>query len=47
MQMQRTKYTPEFKDEAVKQVVVKGHPVVDVARRLVSSLCVEKSVHAT
>jgi len=32
--MQRTKYTPEFKDEAVKQVVVRGHLVVDVAKRL-------------
>jgi DNA-binding transcriptional LysR family regulator len=34
MQMQRTKYAPEFKDEAVKQVVVRGHSVVDVAKRL-------------
>lgn len=33
--MQRAKYAPEFKEEAVKQVVVKGHPVVDVAKRLV------------
>jgi hypothetical protein len=33
MQMQRTKYTPEFKDEAVKQVIDKGHSVVDVAIR--------------
>jgi len=32
--MQRTKYAPEFKDEAVKQVVVRGHSVVDVAKRL-------------
>ena len=32
--MQRTKYAPEFKDEAVKQVVVPGHSVVDVAKRL-------------
>ena len=32
--MQRTKYTPEFKDEAVKQVVVRGHLVVDVAKWL-------------
>jgi transposase-like protein len=31
--MQRTKYAPEFKDEAVKQVVVRGHSVVDVAQR--------------
>ena len=32
--MQRTKYAVEFKDEAVKQVVDKGHSVVDVAKRL-------------
>lgn len=32
--MQRTKYAPEFKDEAVKQVVVRGYSVVDVAKRL-------------
>ena len=34
MQMQRAKYAPEFKDEAVKQVIDKGHSVVDVAKRL-------------
>ena len=32
--MQRSKYAPEFKDEAVKQVIDKGHAVVDVAKRL-------------
>ena len=32
--MQRAKYTPEFKEEAVRQVIDKGHPVVDVAKRL-------------
>ena len=32
--MQKTKYTAEFKAEAVKQVVDKGHSVVDVAARL-------------
>ena len=32
--MQKTKYTAEFKAEAVKQVVEKGHTVVDVAARL-------------
>jgi transposase len=32
--MQRAKYAPEFKDEAVKQVIDKGHSVVDVAKRL-------------
>ena len=32
--MQRTKYAAEFKSEAVKQVIDKGHPVVAVAKRL-------------
>ena len=32
--MERTKYAPEFKSEAVKQVIDKGHAVVDVAKRL-------------
>ena len=32
--MQRSKYTAEFKAEAVKQVVDKGHTVVDEASRL-------------
>ncbi len=32
--MELTKYAPEFKDEAVKQVIVRGHSVVDVAKRL-------------
>jgi len=31
MQMRRTKYALEFKDEAVRQVIDRGHPVVDVA----------------
>jgi transposase len=31
--MQRAKYAPEFKDEAVKQVIDKGHSVVAVAKR--------------
>jgi len=34
MQMQRAKYTLEFKEEAVRQVTDKGHSVVDVAKRL-------------
>jgi len=33
-EMKRTKYTSEFKEEAVKQVIDKGHTVVDVAKRL-------------
>jgi transposase-like protein len=36
MQMERTKYSAEFKSEAVKQVIDKGHPVVDVAKLLIS-----------
>jgi len=32
--MKRTQYTAEFKVEAVKQVIDKGHSVVDVAKRL-------------
>ena len=32
--MKRTKYTAEFKEEAVKQVIDKGHTVIDVAKRL-------------
>ena len=32
--MQRTKYAVGFKDEAVKQVIHKGHSDVDVAKRL-------------
>lgn len=32
--MLRTKYTAEFKAEAVKQVMDKGHTMVDVAARL-------------
>ncbi len=32
--MSHTRYTPEFKDEAVRQVVDRGHPVSEVAARL-------------
>ena len=32
--MRRTKYALGFKDEAVKQVIDRGHPVVDVAKPL-------------
>ncbi len=34
MQMQRAKYTAEFKEEAVRQVIDRGHSVIDVAKRL-------------
>ena len=34
MQMQKAKYTAEFKEEAVRQVIDRGHSVVDVAKRL-------------
>ena len=32
--MKRTKYTAEFKSEAVKQILDKGHSATDVASRL-------------
>jgi len=32
--MKRTKYTAEFKSEAVKQIVDKGHSAVEVSSRL-------------
>ena len=32
--MKRTKYTAEFKLEAVKQITEKGHPAIEVASRL-------------
>jgi IS5 family transposase len=32
--MSGQRYTPEFKEEAVKQVTVAGHSVADVAQRL-------------
>ena len=32
--MQKAKYTAEFKDEAVRQVIDRSHSVVDVAKRL-------------
>ncbi len=32
--MSSARYTPEFKDEAVRQVVDRGHSVAEVAERL-------------
>ena len=32
--MSNQRYTPEFKDEAVRQVLDRGYPVADVAERL-------------
>jgi transposase len=32
--MGRQRFTPEFKDEAVRQVTERGHPVTEVAARL-------------
>jgi len=32
--MGHQRYTPEFKDEAVRQVLERGHPVSEVAERL-------------
>jgi transposase len=34
MQMQRAKFTDEFRDAAVRQVIDRGHSVADVAKRL-------------
>ena len=32
--MQKAKYTAEFKEEAVRKVIEKGHSVIDLAKRL-------------
>ena len=32
--MKRTQYTAEFKAEAVKQIIEKGHPAPEVSSRL-------------
>ena len=32
--MSNQRYTPEFKEEAVRQVIERGHSVIDVAERL-------------
>lgn len=32
--MSSQRYTPEFKDEAVRKVLDRGYPVADVAERL-------------
>jgi transposase len=45
--MSRQQYTPEFKDEAVRQVTERGHSVQEVAARLgVSSHSLYKWVKA-
>ena len=45
--MSQQRYTPEFKDEAVRQVTEKGHSVQEVAARLgVSSHSLYKWVRA-
>ncbi len=45
--MSHQRYTPQFKDEAVRQVTEKGHPVQEVAARLgVSSHSLYKWVKA-
>ena len=33
-EMQRAKYTAEFKEEAIRQVLDRDHSVIDVAKRL-------------
>ena len=32
--MSKQRYTPEFKDEAVRQIIDRGHSVADVSERL-------------
>ncbi len=45
--MSRHRFTPEFKEEAVRQVLEKGHSVADVAERLgVSTHSLYKWVNA-
>lgn len=45
--MSTQRFTPEFKEEAVKQVTERGHPVADVAARIgVSSHSLYKWVKA-
>jgi transposase-like protein len=45
--MSQQRYSPEFKDEAVRQVTERGHSVQEVARRLgVSSHSLYKWVKA-
>jgi transposase len=34
MGMSSQRFAPEFKDEAVRQIVERGHPVSEVAQRL-------------
>ena len=38
--MSSQRYTPEFKDEAVRQVVDRGYPVGSSARMMILSCCV-------
>jgi len=45
--MSKQRYTPEFKDEAVRQIIDRGHSVADVADRLgVSAHSLYKWVNA-
>lgn len=45
--MSNQRYTPEFKDEAVRQVIDKGHSVQEVSQRLgVSAHSIYKWVNA-
>lgn len=45
--MSKQRYTPEFKDEAVRQIIERGHTVSDVADRLgVSAHSLYKWVNA-
>lgn len=45
--MNKQRYTPEFKDEAVRQIIDRGHSVADVSERLgVSAHSLYKWVNA-
>lgn len=45
--MSKQRYTPEFKDEAVRQIVERGHSVAEVSERLgVSAHSLYKWVNA-
>ena len=45
--MSKQRYTPEFKDEAVRQIIDRGHSVADVSERLgVSAHSLYKWVNA-
>ena len=36
--MSGQRYTPEFKDEAVRQVIERGYSVADISKRLIKAI---------